>query len=241
MKSFFVHAMGCILSSLFLSLPVFALEVASGTPVVTMPTGNPYLPLCQEFKAYLQRNHAKQLHCGLVPDPEFKEFRLPVYKLAPEGLGLRLMLQAATVQSEYSRKKRPLYEAGYRKRFKQVFENHTQSRYRITRLDINHDGTIDNVIYKDQPETCLTTGSARQVILPYTENLNIDSSFIGFYGYKPRSSGEPFLYKGRVYWVYGSGRVRKGVYHIYEPTYASPYGELIKLFVPRSICDYYIN
>ena len=53
----------------------------------------PGLELCKEFKAYLERHPEKALFCELIPDPLFKNFRLPDLKPAPRGLGERVFFR----------------------------------------------------------------------------------------------------------------------------------------------------
>ncbi len=191
----------------------------------------PGLELCKEFKAYLERHPDEVLYCGLIPDADFKDFRLPELKPAPRGLGERITFQSRTVPDENYR----TFEVEYQleryqksiKSLKKLIDSNT--KYKIGVMDINHDGSDEPVLVKSNPDKCLEKQTAYTWVKPYHESQNIDSDWIGPDGYSS-AGGEPFYYKGRVYLMDGS---KRGI-SIHEP---SKFGSN-KLFTGRSVCRF---
>ncbi len=183
---------------------------------------NPNLQLCKDFKAYLERNVDKPLQCGLVADEQFKDFRLPKLQPAPEGLGLRINVQARMVMSD-----------SYQKHLDEAIRLEKGKRYRITRLDFNNDGNTESVLVEDYPDKCLQAPRYYAAYSSYVydeKHLNIDSSFISSHKSYANQSGEPFFYDGRVY----SAMITKTNAYIYEPR---GFREN-KLISTKSICSY---
>jgi hypothetical protein len=183
---------------------------------------NPNLQLCKDFKAYLERNVDKPLQCGLVADEQFKDFRLPKLQLAPEGLGLRINVQARVVMSD-----------SYQKHLDEAIRLDKGKRYRITRLDFNNDGNTESVLVEDYPDKCLQAPRYYAAYSSYVydaKHLNIDSSFISSHKSYANQSGEPFFYDGRVY----SAMITNTNSYIYEPR---GFREE-KLISTRAICSY---
>ncbi|MGI1999415.1 hypothetical protein [Shewanella frigidimarina] len=183
---------------------------------------NPNLQLCKDFKAYLERNVDKPLQCGLVADEQFKDFRLPKLQLAPEGLGLRINVQARMVMSD-----------SYQKHLDEAIRLDKGKRYRITRLDFNNDGNTESVLVEDYPDKCLQAPRYFAAYSSYVydaKHLNIDSSFISSHKSYANQSGEPFFYDGRVY----SAMITNTNSYIYEPR---GFREE-KLISTRAICSY---
>jgi hypothetical protein len=183
---------------------------------------NPNLQLCKDFKAYLDRNVDKPLQCGLVADEKFKGFRLPKLQPAPEGLGLRINVQARMVISD-----------SYQKHLDEAIRLEKGKRYRITRLDFNNDGNTESVLVEDYPDKCLQAPRYYAAYSSYVydaKHLNIDSSFISSHKSYANQSGEPFFYDGRVY----SAMITNTNSYIYEPR---GFREE-KLISTRAICSY---
>lgn len=191
---------------------------------------NPNLQLCKEFKAYIERHADEPLYCGLIPDEKFADFHLPNWEPAPDGLGLRIDIQAKTVQRERTRIKYPYTISDYRKIVDQAeIESQRSIRYRVSQFDLNHDGEVERIIMRDRPSRCAEKRIGYHQMRVYGENLNLDSSFIGLSGYAKRD-GQAFFYKGRVYSVSGSGNA----FDVYEPT---RHGDS-KLISTRAICTF---
>lgn len=183
---------------------------------------NPNLQLCKDFKAYLERNVGKPLQCGLVADEQFKGFRLPNLQPAPEGLGLRINVQARMVMSD-----------SYQKHLDEAVRLDKGKRYRITHLDFNNDGNTESVLVEDYPDKCLQAPRYYAAYSSYVydaKHLNIDSSFISSNKSYANQSSEPFFYDGRVYSVV----ITRANVYIYEPR---GFREN-KLVSTRAICSY---
>ncbi len=182
-----------------------------GAAEVYIDESNPYLELCKEFKAYLERHADKQLYCELVPDPEFKEFKLPKLEPAPKGLGERIFIQSIAVQPKSARLSDPHDIDDYQKAVDELkFRHEYGYEYQIGKMDVNHDGNQESVIFSTAINYCKTEKLNSSFIMPYGENHNIDSAWIGADGYAG-NSGIPFFYKGRIYLVRGD-RVNVSVY-----------------------------
>ncbi|BAJ03348.1 hypothetical protein [Shewanella violacea] len=183
---------------------------------------NPNLQLCKDFKAYLERNKDIPLKCGLVIDKKFKNFDLPKLQPAPDGLGLRINVQARMVMSD-----------SYQNHLDEAIRLEKGKRYRITRLDFNNDGNTESVLVEDYPDKCLQAPRYYAAYSSYVydeKHLNIDSSFISSHKSYANQSGEPFFYDGRVY----SAMITKTNAYIYEPR---GFREN-KLISTKSICSY---
>jgi len=189
---------------------------------------NPNLPLCEEFKAYLERNANEPLYCDLIPDEAFSDFRLPKWEPAPEGLPLRIEIQSRTVP----RKGYENYSfEDYQKLIKEAHEYvESGSRYRVSKMDLNHDGERERILYRDNPSLCSTNKIGYHESKVYGDHLNIDSTFITpIRGYSD-VIGQIFFYKNKAYQVTTS----YSSFQIYEPTR----GYKSKFIVTQPICTY---
>ena len=169
---------------------------------------NANLELCHEFKAYLDRHLDKPLYCGLIADEEFEDFRLPVMKDAPPELGDRLWIQGTA-----------LFKGGRESQVQkmqitldQIKETKDIIQYQTARMDINHDGEIDDLLIRTFPSTCEDHKVIKSLILPYDSNHNL--KFVLHPSFSSYSvNGYPFYFKGRVYLLSGSNRQ----YTVFEP------------------------
>ena len=205
-----------LLMSIFLFSPVIISEEY-------IDKSNPNLGLCKEFKHYLEKNADKHLYCGLVNDPAFSDFRLAAFEPAPEGLGLKLQMQYWAI------KKKSLSIDAWKKRLTQLEKSAEESTYNITRIDLDHDGSIDNVLMHNRSQHCLSTGIPTANLYIYDDNEVLRQDFRDKFSYR-LLNGVPFLYKGRVYTLKGG----KFNYSISEPSRT-----LIDTVISRSdICRY---
>lgn len=171
---------------------------------------NPYIPLCIEFKAYLERHADQPLFCDLVPDAAFTDFRLPKWEPAPEGLGLRIEIQSSVIPTQtHTPYSFEAYQTSIQLAHKRAGPT---SRSRVAIMDINHDGEMERVLHRDLPDRCALDRLGYHWSKVYGDHLNIDSTFIDSRGYASLG-GQIFFYKNRVYSVSSSYRS----FEIFEP------------------------
>lgn len=163
---------------------------------------NPLLPLCQEFKVYLEQYKTEDLACGLLPEGLPKDITFPKWKVAPQGLGERLFTQAESGQSIRLRDRR----TGKYEKALDFFNNAKASfEYHITKVDLNHDGKVDNIL-RISDSRCHEFKTSSNYFFAYDEQLNLNPRFNGM---KLPNSGQRyitdlyeksiFLNKGRAY------------------------------------------
>lgn len=189
---------------------------------------NPYLPLCKEFKDYLERHADEPLYCDLIPDKEFSDFRLPKWQPAPEGLPLRIETQSRTIPKKRSK---PYIFEDYQKLIKEAHKYvESGSRYRVSKMDLNHDGEIERILYRDNPSRCSMKKNGYHRSKIYGDHLSIDSTFIPSSGGYSGEGGQIFFYKNKAYKVHSS----YSLVQIYEPTR----GYKSKFIITEPICNY---
>jgi len=136
---------------------------------------NPYLQLCKDFKTYIERHADKPLYCELIPDEAFLNFRLPNWQPAPEGLALRIEIQERTVPKSQNN---PYQFEDYQKLIKEAHDYVESGRYRVAKMDLNHDGEVERLLYRDNPSMCAQKKVGYHESQVYSDKFSIDSSFI---------------------------------------------------------------
>lgn len=159
---------------------ILVLHANSGYAEKYIDRSNPNFELCKEFKLYIERHADKPLYCGLVEDSEFKDFRLPKFKEAPAGLGMKLSMQFSANDNISPRK--TLEE--WREELLQLKNDVSTSEYKTVTIDLDHDGRQDQVLMHFRKKICATQKVLDASLFVYGENELLRQDFKGLSGYQ---------------------------------------------------------